>query len=167
MFIRVSLEPDRSPLFTALRLIICIYIIYIYIYIYVYIYIFIYLGVCNMCLVIYVFVPFGFSKLCGPLFMYGFYHHFNNLRFNNWLNVNDFPLSIFKCFSLSQVNLRDVGCRNDRQPTLWPLSSCSRFHAQRTRSGALGPQGSSPIAPLPFPCLPTPSPYKLIHYHKT
>ena len=43
-------------------------------------------------------------------FMYGFYHHFNNLHFRNWLNINHFPspIPISSVLFVSNVFLVDM-----------------------------------------------------------
>ena len=44
-------------------------------------------------------------------FMRGLYYYFNNLRFNNWLNINEFPTpiaSVFLCFKFFLFEFRDV-----------------------------------------------------------
>ena len=76
--------PVRGPL-----------VIYIYIYIYTHTFIYIY---------IYIYIYISLFSLKrrreGPLlsFTYGFYRHFDNLHFDNWLNNNGFPIPMSSVF---------------------------------------------------------------------
>ena len=72
-------------------------IVYIYIYIYMHCtYIYIYICIC-----IFVAWIYG-ARGPGPFFlyefMYGFYHHFNNLRVKHSLSINYFPIPISSIF---------------------------------------------------------------------